>query len=305
MRYDYLVYALGSRQDTDAVEGVGEHALALDSLEAAKAMHQVLVQQKPSSEVLVVGGGLTGIETATEVVESFPHLRVKLAIDQPFKAQNRPGGYSPDAVAYLQRSLAQRGVSVQTGCRINRVRQGTAETTSSGSIGYDVCIWTGGFTPVPYAAEAGIQVNPSGQIVTDASLRSLSHPNIIAIGDAAQAGTSEGGTCRMGCATALAMASTGAQTVAALLAGEEPPVFRFVYLFRNISLGRNDGLIQFVDANDMPRNLVWTGTLAVRWKEYICNGTLATVGLHPQAKMPALPPLRMLPQLLRGANQYA
>jgi len=91
MSYDYLVYALGSRQNTDAVEGVREHALTLDSLEAAKAMHQVLLQQRSSSEVLVVGGGLTGIETATEVAESFPQLRVKLAIDQPFKAQNRSG----------------------------------------------------------------------------------------------------------------------------------------------------------------------------------------------------------------------
>ncbi|MNR28536.1 hypothetical protein D3C85_1458640 [compost metagenome] len=109
----------------------------------------------------------------------------------------------------------------------------------------------------------------------------------------------------MGCATALAMATAGARTLTALLAGKAPPAFRFVYLFRNISLGRRDGVVQFVDRRDVPRSIVWTGVNAAAWKEYICLSTLATVGLSPAERPPALPPLRMLRQLLRGARQYA
>lgn len=141
------------------------------------------------------------------------------------------------------------------------------------------------------------RVIQQGQIVTDAALRSRSHPNIIAIGDAAQAHSEEAGTCRMGCATGLALATAGARTPRALLAGQEPPAFRFVYLFRNVSLGRHDGLIQFVDRRDRPRNLVWTGSAAAVWKEYVCRSTLATTGIAIPQRPPAIPPLRTLLQL--------
>jgi len=99
--------------------------------------------------------------------------------------------------------------------------------------------------------------------------------------------------------------AAGARTVAALVKGKAPSAFRFVYLFRNICLGRRDGVIQFLDRDDRPRDLVWSGTKAAAWKEFICRGTLSTIGLYPAPGMPAAPPLSMLPQMLRGLAQYA
>lgn len=95
-----------------------------------------------------------------------------------------------------------------------------------------------------------------------------------------------------------------ARTLRALLAGQVPPTFHFVYVFRNISLGRHDGLIQFVDRRDRPRRVVWTGSIAAAWKEYVCRSTLTTVGLDAATWPPAMPPLRMLLQLRQGLRQY-
>lgn len=301
--YDYLVYAPGSAPAMASVAGARENAHTFHDAAAAAQMHRAL-GQPGTSRVLVVGGGLTGIETAVELAESQPHLTVSLALDRPWRAETVPGGFSGKAVAYLDQALKRHRVALRTDARVSRLHAHAAETSDGHRIPFDLCVWTIGFAPPPLARDAGVRVNQQGQVVTDASLRSVSHPNLIAVGDAAAASAQGAGGCRMGSATGLAMGAAGARTVAALIKGEPPPVFRFAYLFRNLSLGRRDGLVQFVDRRDAPRNLVWTGAKAVEWKEYICRSTLSTVGLSAAERVPALPPLRMLPQLLRGIRQY-
>lgn len=301
--YDYLVYAPGSRIDCAALPGA-EFTHTLNSPAAANAIHTTLAGQR-EAHVLVVGAGLTGIETATELAENRPDLRITLAAGQALRPEAVPGGFSPAAVEHLRHTFDRLHIDLHEASRVARLRAGAAMLDNGRELAFDACIWTSGFAAPPLAAAAGIQVNASGQVVTDAFLRSLSHPNIIAVGDAASAATRDGGTCRMGCATGLAMAASGARTLIALLQGRQPTPFRFVYLFRNVSLGRHDGLIQFVDRRDVPRNIVWTGMPAARWKDYICRGTLSTVGLRAAEAPPAMPPLRMLPQLLRMPRQYA
>jgi hypothetical protein len=62
--------------------------------------------------------------------------------------------------------------------------------------------------------------------------------------------------------------------MAAELAGREPRPLRFRYVSQCISLGRRDGLVQFVHADDTPREAVLTGRLAALYKEAIVRGTV-------------------------------
>lgn len=304
LAFDYLVYALGSGMDLDGVPGVRQHALSLDSLASAQRI-QPLLAQAAGKRVLVVGGGLSGIETAAELAESFPRLELTLSMGKALQASRQPAGFCEGAVEYLRGAFSRLGVALREGDWVSALDARTAHLADGGSLAFDACIWTSGFKPAALAAQAGLQTNAQGQILTDAGLRSLSHPHILAIGDAAAASAPEGGPCRMSCATGLPMAGAAARTIAALLAGEAAPPFEFGYLFRNISLGRHDGLIQFVDAQDRPHDLIWTGSQAAQWKEYICSGTLATIGFYPPEAPPMLPPLRMLPRVLRSRRYYA
>ena len=49
---------------------------------------------------------------------------------------------------------------------------------------------------------------------------------------------------------------------------------RFRYVIQCISLGRRDGLIQFVHADDTPHETVVTGRAAARVKELVVRGAL-------------------------------
>lgn len=290
--YDSLVFALGSATDRSAVPGIAEHALTLDTIESARAIADLAAKAaKTNGRALIVGGGLTGIEAACEFAERWPALRVSIALGTTFAALTEPGGLSPDGVAHIRRTFERLGIETLEGSRVTRLETGRAHLGDSAAVPFDLCVWAAGFRAPPLARLAGIATNWQDQMVTDGALRSVSHPEIVAIGDAAEVVTEPGGACRMSCAAGRPMGEAAARTVMCLLNGDDPPPFEFAYTFRCISLGREDGLIQFVDQTDTPARETWTGDRGARWKEYICRRTLNGVGFDDTlAPPPDQPP---------------
>ncbi|WP_460307769.1 FAD-dependent oxidoreductase [Actinocorallia aurea] len=87
--YDTLLYALGSTVDGRGVPGVAERAFHVASRAAAVRLRARLDGLGAGGRVLVVGEGLTGIETATEIAENRPGLRVAPAV------RGEPGAWMP------------------------------------------------------------------------------------------------------------------------------------------------------------------------------------------------------------------
>jgi NADH dehydrogenase len=306
LRFDHCILALGSCVDGRAVKAdddVNAPVVRLESPAEAHLIHNVLVR-RPAAKVLVVGGGLTGVEAACEIAEAFPHAQVTLASASAWRQDDGPGGFTGVAVQHLANTLQRLGVTSIVG-RVVECRKGVAAMADGPGMPYDICVWTTGFAPNELAAASGIAITGRRQVVVDHALRSVSHPHVLAVGDLAFTQTPASGPCRMGCATALPMGTAAARTVAALVSGREPPSFEFDYLFRCVSLGRADGLIQFVDSRDRPRRLVWTGRKAAMWKDYVCRTTLATIGVSSMPAPPVVPPLAMLLPLMRSRRQYA
>ena len=77
LRYDTLIYALGSVADTETVPGVDEFAYTLNSAQDATLLADHL-NQLADGPVVVAGGGLTGVESAAEIAEQHPELDVVL-----------------------------------------------------------------------------------------------------------------------------------------------------------------------------------------------------------------------------------
>jgi hypothetical protein len=71
-----------------------------------------------------------------------------------------------------------------------------------------------------------------------------------------------------------------AETVAAELAGRRPEPFAFGFLAQCISLGRRDGLLQWVDRADRPKPRVVTGRLAALNKGIVTTGVLTAIRLE-------------------------
>ncbi|OHX13717.1 NAD(P)/FAD-dependent oxidoreductase [Chromobacterium sphagni] len=303
LEYDYLALTLGSHIAQDPALA-DPQLLPLDSPIQAAILHRHL-QAQPDARVLIVGGGLSGLESAFEIADAWPRASVTLADAGRLAASSQPGGLSHQAVDYLIQSARQKRIDWLQDARVIASQDGTARFERGGTLDFDIGLISAGFAPSPLARAAGLSVNARGQALVDASLASVGHPEILAAGDCAAIATAESGPCRMSCAAALPAAVGIANTLRARLLGQPAPDYVFRYVFRCLSLGRNDGLIQFVDSHDAPTRQVWTGIEAARWKEFICQRTLATLGLAETPHQPQLPPLAVMPRLLQMQSFFA
>ncbi|MFF9457835.1 NAD(P)/FAD-dependent oxidoreductase [Streptomyces flaveolus] len=278
LHYDTLVYGLGGTADTSAVPGAEDHAYTLSSAQDAEALADRLARLG-SGTVVVAGSGLTGIEAAAEIAERHPRLRVVLL------GRQEPGvAMNPKAKAYLHAALDRLGVHVRAGVEVMKVLPDAVELAGGEVIPADAVLWTSGTRTSPLAAAAGLTVDDRGRVVTDAALRSVSHPEVYAIGDAAAVRQGYGvmhGTCQGGMPTGV----HAALSIDRVLRGKKPKPFRFGYYHTPVSLGRGDAVVQFTRPDDSPRRFCLTGRTAVRYKETVTASPWPTYGR--MRKMPA------------------
>ncbi|MGX2994452.1 NAD(P)/FAD-dependent oxidoreductase [Streptomyces sp. JNUCC 64] len=260
--YDVLVYALGSRTAFHEVPGAAEHAFPA---ERAAALHQRLAAPG-NGPVAVVGGGATGIETAAELAEAHPGRRVRLV------SAGRIGGWlSPKGERHVRRTLERLGVTLDEDRTVTAVTADGVET-DRGPVPAGHVVWTASLEPHPLAAEAGLAVTADGRVVVDERLRSVSHPEVYAIGDAAAVTLPGTGELRMGCATALPMGTY----LGRVLSGRTTAPYSFSYVAQCLSLGRRDGMLQLVRGDDSMRTTVLTGTLGRLAKAAIVRAVTPT-----------------------------
>ncbi|MEV4375367.1 FAD-dependent oxidoreductase [Streptosporangium sp. NPDC049644] len=271
LHYDTLVYGLGGVADTTTVRGVGEHAYTLDSAQDAEVLAERLARLGRGT-VVVGGSGLTGVESAAEIAERHPGLNVVLL------GRQEPGAaMGPRPKAYLRATLTRLGVQVRSGIEVVGVRPDSIELAGGESVAADVVLWTSGTRVSPLAAAAGLTVDERGRIVTDAALRSVSHPDVYAVGDAAAIRQGYGvmhGTCQGGMPTGV----HAAVSIVRALGGKRPKPFRFGYYHTPVSLGRHDAVVQFTHPDDSPRRVYLTGRIAARYKETVTASPWPTYG---------------------------
>lgn len=270
--YTALVYALGSVTDTRA-PGVREHAYTVENADELRKR----LSDDPGT-VAVVGGGLTGIELSAELAEAYPGWHVRLVT-----AGEPAQGLSARGRAHIARAFDRLSVEVLAGRRVEGVGP-LGLLTDRGEIAADAVVWAASFTVPNLAARAGLAVDARGRVRVDSALRSVSHPEVLAVGDAAAVHVPGIGELRMACATAMPIAAHAAASLNALARGREPGPFSFRFLAQCISLGRRDAVVQLVRADDTPRRLVLTGRPAAWVKERICRLTVGS--LHALRRRP-------------------
>jgi NADH dehydrogenase FAD-containing subunit len=278
--YDTLVYALGSAAADHGIPGVAEYAYDLAGKQTALRLRERLNALAAGGTVLVVGGGLTGLEAATEIAEARPDLDVAIA------ARGGLGDWlNEKAQRHLRGVFNRLGIAIHEHTSIARVEATGAVTGDGRVIPAQVTLWTAGFTVHPIAAATTLEVAQTGQIVVDATMRSVSHPDVYAIGDAGLAEGPGGKPLRMSCASGTPMAWQAADTIAARMTGRKLPHAPLRYFNQCISLGRHDGIIQFVTADDRAKPYLITGKMAARYKEIVCKGAAWSVA-HPTLMLP-------------------
>lgn len=267
LHWDRLVMSVGSHSGARDVPGAADHAWELESRMVAP-MRARLEALPAGARVAVVGGGLTGIEAASEIAEAFPQLQVRL-VSRGALAQD----FSDAARRYLRETLAGKlGIELHEDVDVRAVRADALET-DRGALPIDLCIWAAGFRLPPMAREAGLRVNAQGQVLVDPLLRSVSHPDVYAAGDIAAPVLPPGQSLPMGCKSAIPAGAHVGDNLARELRGESPRAFDYALMFFCVSLGRRAGLIHWADDKGQLTGRILTGRRGALFKEMICKLT--------------------------------
>jgi NADH dehydrogenase len=219
LAYDKLVLALGSVANFYNVPGAAAHALTLDSVAQAEAFRQRFVnaciqagerkqhsQQQAAGEmavkaavnVVIVGGGATGVELAAELSHSARALaRYKVMALDPARDVRisiiERGQYllphlHPQQSRGAAHHLSKLGIDVLTSTAVASVAPHAVHASQNGvarEYPADLTLWAAGVEAPHLCTTLGLPVNRLNQIVVDASLRAPDDHRIYAFGDCA------------------------------------------------------------------------------------------------------------------------
>jgi NADH dehydrogenase len=235
--FDEAIYALGSRVDVEGMPGAAEHAYRLEAAEGPWSPSALRARLRENGDrpirVITVGGAETAVEVAGEIKTAWPNAEMTMI------SSSRCGDFKGARVERAIRSeLARLDVEMTDRETVAEVRAAEAMTAAGRCIPFDICVWSGGLRAAPVASRAGLATDAQGRIWADPNLRSISHPHIIAVGDAAHPIAPTGAPYRM---SAFAAIATGAYAADAILTRSAEPrldPFSFSTFGQGIAIGR-------------------------------------------------------------------
>jgi NADH:ubiquinone reductase (H+-translocating) len=273
--YDYLIYAVGSTGAVPAsVPGATDFAYSIAELEHAQRLRAALEEVHRDAPVTVVGAGLTGIETATELAERGRNVTLVCG-GQLGPSLSVPGRRS------VAKAMAKLGVTVLEADIVTEVRSDAVVFADRAVRPSALTIWTAGFGVPDLASTSGLRTDAMGRLLTDETLTSVDDRRIVAAGDCA---APSGRPLRMSCQAAGPLGEQAAETVLSRISGTAPTVITPAFLGSCISLGRHAGTFQIARKNDTAVRLYIGGRTAAALKEAVCKGTLW--GLRREARKP-------------------
>jgi NADH dehydrogenase len=208
IKYDTLVLSVGSTVNDFNIPGAKEFAVALDTQDQAERFHQKLhnsilrAQTQKGSvrpgqlEVVIVGGGATGVELAAELHKATREMtaygldRVNPDRDISIylvEASNRLlPALPPKISASVESELRKLNVKLFLGERVTKVTKEGIETQSGKKILSSLVVWAAGIKAPEFLSQIkDIETNSIHQVKVESTLQSTSDADIFAFGDCA------------------------------------------------------------------------------------------------------------------------
>ena len=291
--YDTLVIAVGSVTNWYGVPGAQEHARPFKTIVDAMTLRARVVelfemaeqarsdtQRRRLLSFVIVGGGVTGVEVAAELIEMARDTllpRYPSLDDSHLSVTVLEGGdrlvpaARPEHSRYVERFLAKRGVRVQLGALASRVDPHQVTLRDGRTFEAFTCVWTAGVTPPELVRKLPLRFHSDARVCVDEQLRALrpdgsAVEDVYVIGDCAAAARADGRMQPQLSQTAIAMGMHVGDSLVRRAQGKPAKPFAFHDAGYIISLGKHSSVL---DLFGIPMSgklawLMWAGAYLVK-----------------------------------------
>jgi NADH dehydrogenase len=195
--YDRLVLAAGSRVLVPAVPGLREFGFDVDTYESALALQRHLrgLADGPptpaAATVVVVGAGLTGIETACELPNRLRELFSRTTVNPRVILIDRNPRVGSDMGAsarpVIEEALSHNGIETRTGVSVETIDECAVLLSSGEQLQAATVVWCAGMRASSLTEQLPVARDRLGRVEVDDYLRVIGVPTVFAAGDVAAA----------------------------------------------------------------------------------------------------------------------
>jgi NADH:quinone reductase (non-electrogenic) len=268
MTYDYLVFGLGAEVNFFGTAGAVDHAFPMYTLPHAVRLKDHLLERWEAADrdpslaedgalnVVIVGGGPTGVETAGAIAELY---RAVFAKDYPTLAPIQArvilveagpelfAMFKPKLRAYATKALTDRTVEVMTGALVASVSPTRVTLKSGEELKAHTLVWGAGLQGNTLVQTLGIELQRGNRIGVGPDLALPDHPEVYVLGDAAAIvdETTQQVLPQLG-SVALQSGEHVGETIARRIAGKKTKAFKYHDKGTMATIGRGAAVVQML-----------------------------------------------------------